>query len=80
MVNKKGGILCHEEMEQDLLDKDLEQEKEWAEAVVEEAEWAAIGPVQARQGIACAPIAVRRFPINRAIPVTTWFALNADQK
>jgi hypothetical protein len=58
-------------MEQVLPDKGQEQEEEpaWEEGEVEEAEWAAIGPAQARQEIACALIAAQRLPIRQASPV-----------
>ena len=69
-------------MEQDLVVKDQEQAEEpaWEEVVAEEAQWAAIVPVQARQEIACAPIAAQKLPIRQALPVTIWSVHNADQK
>ena len=62
-MNKKGGILCHEEMEQVLRDKDQEQveERGWEEGTVEEAGWEAIDRVQLPAETVYAPIAAREW-------------------
>ena len=64
----KGGTLCHEETEQDQLDKDQEQGEDWVweEGVEAGGAWAAIGLVQVRQATACALIAARKSPIRQA--------------